>query len=72
MKIIFIGFYSMVYTITKSNRSCISIHGITLEESNKYGGQLFMYLYTEKKKHCDDWIELPIDDDVVKRVEYLA
>ena len=31
-----------------------------------------MMLYTGKEIHIDDWVELPIDGDVIKRVEDLA
>ena len=33
---------------------------------------IFMSLYTGKEIHGDNWAELPIDNVVVKRVEYLA
>ena len=31
-----------------------------------------MSIYIGKKIHIDDWVELPIYDDVVKRVEEIA
>ena len=30
-----------------------------------------MLVYTRKEIHSDDWLELPIDDEVAKRVEEL-
>ena len=36
----------------------------------KWGFRVFlMLIYTEKDIHSDDWVELPIYDDVVKGVE---
>ena len=31
-----------------------------------------MSLYTRKEIHVDDWIQLPIENEVVKRVEELS
>ena len=57
----------MVYTGTNNNMSHKSIPRIELRESNEDGGHFFMSLYTGKI-HSDESMELPIDDDVVKRV----
>ena len=51
--------------------SCRIITGIALRESNKHGGYLFMYLYTRKEIHSDDWTKLPIYNGVIKRLEEL-
>ena len=51
--------------------SCRSTPGIAPRESNKYEGYLFMYLYTGKEIHINEWTELTIYDDIVKRLEEL-
>ena len=69
MKIIFSGSYAMVYTgITKILKRR-SIPSIALRESNEDGGHFFMFIYTGKYIHSDNWVELSIEDGVFKRVE---
>ena len=72
MKIILLVYYAMAYAGTKNNMIRRSIPGIVLRESNKDGVNLFMSLYTGKQIHRYDWMELQIDDEVVKRVEEIA
>ena len=48
------------------------VPAIALGPSNEWGGHYFMSLYTGKKLHSYDWIETPIDDEVISRVEELA
>ena len=43
-----------------------------LGPSNDWGGHFFMSLYSGKKLHAYDWVEAPIDRDVISRVEELA
>ena len=59
----------MVYKETKNNMSRRSITRISLRESNEYGGNLIMYLYTVEEIHSNEWMELLINDGVVKRLE---
>ena len=61
----------MVYTDKKNTLKISSIHIIALRESHKYGGHFFMSIYTRKEIHSNDWVELPIEYEVVKRVEEL-
>eukprot|EP00591_Stephanopyxis_turris_P002448 CAMPEP_0195514222 /NCGR_PEP_ID=MMETSP0794_2-20130614/5672_1 /TAXON_ID=515487 /ORGANISM="Stephanopyxis turris, Strain CCMP 815" /LENGTH=270 /DNA_ID=CAMNT_0040642419 /DNA_START=1033 /DNA_END=1845 /DNA_ORIENTATION=+ len=49
-----------------------SMPAIALTESNDKGGFFFMSLHTGKKLHSCNWKELPIDDEVIARVEALA
>ena len=53
-------FYAMSYTGTRNNVDQISIPSVELRGSNEYGGHLCMSLYTGKKTHSNDWVELPI------------
>ena len=62
----------MVYVGTENNMKQRSVPGIALLPSNNSGGFFFMSLYTGKKLHAYVWTELPIDEDVIERVEYLA
>ena len=66
------GAYAMVYTSTSNDMKARSVPAIALSESNDIGGFYFMSLYTGKKIHGYDWHELPIDDEVIHRVEELA
>ena len=59
----------MVYICTKNTLKRRSIPSIALTESNKDGKYFFMLLYTGKEIHRNDWVELPIEDEVVKRVK---
>jgi hypothetical protein len=66
------GSYAMVYIGTKNNMSRRSVPAIALNPSNMHGGHYFMSLYSGKRLHSYEWDELPIDDDVINRVEELA
>lgn len=66
------GSYAMVYIGTTNRMKARSVPGIALRESNQWGGQYFMSLYTGKRLHSFKWQELPIDQDVIDRVEQLA
>jgi hypothetical protein len=66
------GSYALVYIGTKNDQSARSVLAIALNPSNEHGGHYFMLLYSGKRLHSYEWKELPIDDDVVNRVEELA
>ena len=66
------GSYAMVYEGTTNTMKARSVPGIALNESNEHGGHFFMSLYTGLKIHGYKWTELPIDDDVIDRVEEMA
>ena len=70
-KIIF-GSYALTYTGTTNNMKARSVPAIALGPSNEWGGYYFMSLYTGKRLHSYSWTELPIDQDVIDRVEDLA
>ena len=46
-----------------------STPAITLLPSNQRGGYYFMSLYTGRRLHSYHWTELPIPENVIKRVE---
>ena len=66
------GAYAWAYTKTTNTMEMRRVPGIALGPSNEWGGQYFMSLYTGKKIHSYDWVETPIDEDVISRVEELA
>ena len=49
-----------------------SIPAIALNAFNEHGGHYFMSLYSGKRIHSYEWKELPIDEEVIARVEELA
>ena len=49
-----------------------SVPAIALSPSNQSGGYYFMSLYSGQKLHAYEWDKLPIDSDVIARVEQLA
>jgi hypothetical protein len=66
------GSYALVYTGTSNNMKARSIPAIVLRASNQHGRHYFMSLYSGKRIHSYEWKELPVDDDVIERVEELA
>ena len=62
----------MLYTGTDNTMKQRGVPVITLSESNEQGGHYFMSLYSGKKLHGYDWVELPITNDVIHQVENLA
>ena len=62
------GPYAMVYTGTKNNMKRRSIPSIALRKSKKDGESLFIPLYNRKEIHSENWMELPMYDDVVNIV----
>ena len=71
-KTIVFGAHAMVYIGTKNNMDARSIPAIALNASNEHGGHYFMSLYSGKRIHSYEWKELPIDEEVIARVEELA
>ena len=63
------GSYAMVFTETTNTMKRRSVPAIALRESNDHGGFFFMSLHTGKRLHAYEWEELPIDDEVINRVE---
>ena len=66
------GGYALTYTQTSNDMKARGTPGIALSESNQKGGQYFMSLYTGKVIHAYAWQELPIHEEVIEKVEYLA
>ena len=66
------GSYAICYTKTTNTMKSRAIRGIALMESNETGGHYFMNLTSGKKVNCFKWEELPIDDEVISRVNKLA
>ena len=66
------GWYTMVYTGTTNDMKISSVPYIVLNESNDHGGHYLMSLYTGKRLHSYQCTELPLDDDVIAQVRYLA
>ena len=71
-KTIVFGAHAMVYTGTNNKMNARSIPAIALNASNEHGGHYFMSLYSGKRIHGYEWRELPIDEEVITRVEELA
>ena len=66
------GAHAMVYAGTNNKMDARCIPGVALNSSNEHGGQYFMLLYSRKRISSYRWKELPIDEDVIDRVESLA
>ena len=62
----------MVYVGTRNDMTSRSVPAIALQESNDFGGFYFMSLETGKRIHSNKWSQLPIREDVVKKVQHLA
>ena len=62
----------MVYTGTTNDTKIRSVSAIELNKSNENGGHYFMSLYTGKRLDSYQWIELPMDHDVIAQVIELA
>ena len=71
-KTIVFGAHAMVYAGTNNRMDARSIPAIALNASNEHGGHYFMSLYSGKRIHSYEWKELPIDEEVITRVEELA
>ena len=71
-KRIVFGSQAMVYTGTNNRLDARSVPAIALNSSNLHGGHYFMSLYSGKRIHSYEWKEVPIDDEVISRVETLG
>ena len=66
------GAYVQLYRSTNNTPKARSVGAMALLPSNDQGGYWFMYLKTGHKLHGYHWVELPISDEVIDRVEQLA
>ena len=66
------GAYVQLYRGTDNTTTSRSVGAIALTPSNEQGGYWFMSLKTGHKLHGYKWVELPISDEVIRRVEQLA
>ena len=66
IKRIFFKSYSMLYIGTANTLNRRIISSIALSASNEYGGHFFMSQYTGIDIHSNYFVELPIDNKVVK------
>ena len=64
--------YVQLYRSTDNTPKSRSVGAIALIPSNKQGGYWFMSLKTGHKLHGYHWVEFPISDNVIDRVEQLA
>ena len=71
-KRIVFGAHAMVYIGTNNKLDARSVPAIALNSSNQHGGHYFMSLYSGKRIHSYEWKEVPIDEEVIERVEELA
>ena len=71
-KRIVFGSYAMAYAGTSNKMKSRSIPAIALNPSNEHGGHYFISLYTGKRLNSYEWKELPIDEDVIDRINELA
>ena len=65
------GAYAQVYIGNTDIIKQRSVGAITLIPVNKWGGSYFISLVTLKQLHDFIWIELPINDQVIYRVNTL-
>ena len=66
------GTYALIYIGTKNNLKARSVPAIALKPSNDWGGFYFMSLITGKRLHAFKWTELPINEEVIERIDDLA
>ena len=66
------GSYAMVHIGTTNNMKRRSVPAIALQESNDNSGYYFMSLFTGRELHSNNWDELPIDEEVIAKVEQMA
>ena len=66
------GAHAMVFMGSSNKLNARSVPAVAMNASNEHGGHYFMSLYSGKRIHSYEWKELPIDEDVISRVEELA
>ena len=66
------GSYVQLYRSTDNTPKSRSVGAIALMPSNEQGGYWFMSLKTGHKLQGYHWVELPVSDNVIDRVEQLA
>ena len=66
------GAHAMVFAVTNNRLDARSVSAVALYPSNSHGGHYFMSLYSGERIHSYHWKEVPIDDDVIDRVEMLV
>ena len=71
LKITF-GAYKKVYIGTTNSTKQIKIGAITHRPENERGRHYFMLIFTVKRLHSYIWTYLPINEQVIQRVCYLA
>ena len=71
-KMIIFGAYALVYVQTSNDMKTRAIPAIAVQPSNNGDGHYFMSLQSGQKIHSSKWKELPINDEVVNRVESIA
>ena len=62
----------MVYVGTHNNTKKRSVPEVVLKASNEEGGYFFMSIYSGKRLNSYIGEDLPIDQDVIDRVDQLA
>ena len=67
-----LGSYGQVYICTINRTKQITVENIALQPENEWGGHYFMSLVTVKQLHTYIWTELPINEQVMQRVDNLA
>ena len=72
MKRIPFGSYTIVYTKTTNIMKARSVPAVALNPSNQSRGYYFMSLYSGRRIHAYDWDEVPINRDMIDRVDELA
>ena len=72
VKRICFGQYAQIYLETQGNLNQRSVPGIALRPCNKNGGHYFFNLETGKRMHSYNWVDLPILEWAIRRVEYYA
>ena len=66
------GAYIQLHRSRDNTLKARSVGAIALMPSNKQGGYWFMSIKTGNKLYGYHWVELPISDEVIERVEQLA
>ena len=68
------GLYAQVHinaSITNTPKAC-TVGGIALYQADENGSWYFMFLEMGERLHSNNWTEMPISDDVVRRVNEMG